>query len=150
MWGAFFVVSCYDKSRLEIKIGVTMQTLTASGLSKAYGDKQLFSNIDFLINEGDRIGLIGVNGTGKTTLLNGLAGIDPFDAGELSMPKNYQIRYLAQQPSLPSDSLIMDAIYGGSSPILRRFANMKQHLLPIRLIQWIKQPLPRMRRRMRP
>ncbi|KRO18274.1 ABC-F family ATP-binding cassette domain-containing protein [Lacticaseibacillus saniviri] len=101
-----------------------MQTLTASGLSKAYGDKQLFSNIDFLINEGDRIGLIGVNGTGKTTLLNGLAGIDPFDAGELSMPKNYQIRYLAQQPSLPSDSLIMDAIYGGSSPI---FAAIRQY-----------------------
>ncbi len=42
-----------------------MQTLTAQGLSKAYGDKQLFNQIDFLINEGERIGLIGVNGTGK-------------------------------------------------------------------------------------
>ncbi|KRM72612.1 ABC-F family ATP-binding cassette domain-containing protein [Lacticaseibacillus brantae] len=105
-----------------------MQTLTATGLSKAYGDKQLFSNIDFLINEGDRIGLIGVNGTGKTTLLNGLAGLDPFDAGEVTTPKNYQIRYLAQKPTLNPDLAIMDAIYGGDSPVFAAIRRYEQVL----------------------
>ncbi|WP_225047282.1 ABC-F family ATP-binding cassette domain-containing protein [Lacticaseibacillus kribbianus] len=94
-----------------------MQTLTADAISKAYGDKQLFRNLDFLINEGDRIGLIGVNGTGKTTLLNGLAGVDPFDAGAVVTPKNYHISYLAQVPALDPEKKIMDAVYGGSSPI---------------------------------
>ena len=94
-----------------------MQTLMASGVSKAYGDKQLFNNIEFLINEGDRIGLIGVNGTGKSTLLNGLVGSDPFDAGEITTAKNYRIAYLAQKPALAEDKKIMDAVYGGSGPV---------------------------------
>ncbi|WP_461224060.1 ABC-F family ATP-binding cassette domain-containing protein [Lacticaseibacillus suihuaensis] len=94
-----------------------MQTLTADAISKAYGDKQLFRNLDFLINEGDRIGLIGVNGTGKTTLLNGLAGVDPFDAGDVVTPKTYHISYLAQVPALDRTKKIMDAVYGGSSPV---------------------------------
>ncbi|WP_127848205.1 ABC-F family ATP-binding cassette domain-containing protein [Lacticaseibacillus hulanensis] len=92
-----------------------MQTLTASGLQKAYGDKTLLDNIDFLINEGDRIGLIGVNGTGKTTLLRGLAGTDPFDAGEVQTPKKYSISFLEQQPPLDENAKIMDAVYGGDS-----------------------------------
>ncbi|WP_338216049.1 ABC-F family ATP-binding cassette domain-containing protein [Lacticaseibacillus salsurivasis] len=105
-----------------------MQTLTANGLRKAYGDKQLFKDMDFLINEGDRIGLIGVNGTGKTTLLNGLAGIDPFDGGEVVTPKQYSLSYLAQQPKLAKDKSIMDAIYGGSSPIFAAIREYEQAL----------------------
>ncbi|WP_179395379.1 ABC-F family ATP-binding cassette domain-containing protein [Lacticaseibacillus absianus] len=101
-----------------------MQTLTATAVSKAYGDKQLFQNIDFLINEGDRIGLIGVNGTGKTTLLNGLAETDPFDAGQVEAPRNYQISYLAQRPTLDPQKRIMDAVYGGQSPV---FAAIRQY-----------------------
>ncbi|WP_461213086.1 ABC-F family ATP-binding cassette domain-containing protein [Lacticaseibacillus sp. GG6-2] len=101
-----------------------MQTLMANGVSKAYGDKQLFKNIDFLINEGDRIGLIGVNGTGKSTLLNGLADVDPFDSGEVTTAKNYRIAYLAQKPALAEDKLIMDAVYGGTGPI---FAALRQY-----------------------
>lgn len=93
-----------------------MQTLTASGVSKAYGDKTLLHDINFLINEGDRIGLIGVNGTGKTTLLRGLAGTDPFDAGDIQTPKKYSISFLEQQPPLDENAKIMDAVYGGDSP----------------------------------
>lgn len=96
-----------------------MQTLTATGITKAYGDKQLFADLDFLINEGDRIGLIGVNGTGKTTLLNGLAGVDPFDHGEVTTPKSYQVSYLAQMPALDPQLKIMDAVYGGTSPVFQ-------------------------------
>lgn len=105
-----------------------MQTLTAAGVRKAYGDKQLFTDLGFLINEGDRIGLIGVNGTGKTTLLNGLAGTDPFDAGDITTPKNYRISYLAQQPTLDPDKAIMDAIYGGTSPVFAAIRDYEQAL----------------------
>ncbi|WP_125570734.1 ABC-F family ATP-binding cassette domain-containing protein [Lacticaseibacillus songhuajiangensis] len=96
-----------------------MQTLTANGVSKTYGDKTLLDNVDFLINEGDRIGLIGVNGTGKTTLLQGLSGREPFDHADIQTPKSYSIAYLAQKPQLDMDASIMDAVYGGSSPVFQ-------------------------------
>jgi ATP-binding cassette subfamily F protein uup len=96
-----------------------VQTLTANGVSKTYGDKTLLDNVDFLINEGDRIGLIGVNGTGKTTLLQGLSGREPFDHADIQTPKSYSIAYLAQKPQLDMDASIMDAVYGGSSPVFQ-------------------------------
>lgn len=96
-----------------------MQTLTATGVSKAYGDKTLLNGIDFLINAGDRIGMIGVNGTGKTTLLQGLAGVEPFDSGTIQTPKDYSIAYLAQKPKLDANLSIMDAVYGGKSAIFK-------------------------------
>ena len=96
-----------------------MQTLTANGVSKTYGDKTLLDHVDFLINEGDRIGLIGVNGTGKTTLLQGLSGRGPFDQADIQTPKNYSIAYLAQKPQLEMDASIMDAVYDGSSPVFQ-------------------------------
>lgn len=105
-----------------------MQTLTAIGLKKAYGDKTLLNKIDFLINEGDRIGLIGVNGTGKTTLLRGLAGTDPFDDGEIQTPKKYTVSFLEQQPPLDEDARIMDAVYGGDSPIFAAIRSYEQAL----------------------
>lgn len=77
-----------------------------------------------MINEGTRIGLIGVNGTGKTTLLAGLAGTAPFDAGSVDTPKNYRIAYLAQQPALPQGDTIMDAVYGGDAPV---FAAIREY-----------------------
>jgi ATP-binding cassette subfamily F protein uup len=96
-----------------------VQTLTANGVSKTYGDKTLLDHVDFLINEGDRIGLIGVNGTGKTTLLQGLSGREPFDQADIQTPKNYNIAYLAQKPQLEMDASIMDAVYDGSSPVFQ-------------------------------
>lgn len=105
-----------------------MQTLTASSVTKAYGDKQLLDNVDFLINEGDRIGLIGVNGTGKTTLLQGLSGSEPFDSGEVQTPKNYSMVYLAQKPKLNPDVSIMDAVYGGKSPIFQAIRDYEKAL----------------------
>lgn len=53
-----------------------MQTLRIEHLTKTYGEKTLFEDADFIINEHDRIGLIGTNGSGKTTLLNAISGID--------------------------------------------------------------------------
>lgn len=105
-----------------------MQTLTATGVSKAYGDKQLLTDVSFLINEGDRIGLIGVNGTGKTTLLQGLTGVEPFDHADIQTPKNYQIAFLAQKPQLDPEADIMDAVYGGQSPVFQAIRDYERAL----------------------
>ncbi len=63
-----------------------MQTLRIENLTKTYGDKTLFQDASFIINEHDRIGLIGTNGSGKTTFLNAISGFDPADSGELIAP----------------------------------------------------------------
>ena len=64
-----------------------MQELKVIGLTKTYGEKTLFQDISFLIHEKDRIGLIGVNGTGKSSLLKILAGLDAGDGDVTSIQK---------------------------------------------------------------
>ncbi|WPC19006.1 ABC-F family ATP-binding cassette domain-containing protein [Pediococcus inopinatus] len=96
-----------------------MQTLKAENLTETYGTKTLFDGIDFLINAHDRIGLIGTNGTGKTSLLNVLANIDPQDSGEIETPKNYTVGYLRQTPSLDENMTILDAVFAGSQAVFK-------------------------------
>lgn len=96
-----------------------MQTLRVENLTKTYGEKTLFKDANFIINEHDRIGLIGTNGSGKSTLLNAIAGIDPADQGELVMPNDYRIGYLKQTPDLDDDKTIMDAVFDGAAPVFQ-------------------------------
>lgn len=91
-----------------------MQTLRADNLTSTYGEKTLFDRISFIINEGDRIGLIGTNGSGKTSLLNVIAGINHADAGEITKPHDYTIGYLKQTPELDPQKTIMDAVFAGN------------------------------------
>ena len=88
-----------------------MQTLRADNLTSHYGEKVLFEDVSFLINEGDRIGLIGTNGSGKTSLLNVIAGQTGADAGQITKPGDYTIGYLMQQPSFDPDLSITDAVF---------------------------------------
>ena len=85
-----------------------MRSLTVENLSKSYGDKQLFQQISFHINEKERVGLIGVNGTGKSSLLKIIAKIDDPDTGELIHPNDYTINYLSQQPDLNTELSILE------------------------------------------
>lgn len=96
-----------------------MQTLRVEHLTKTYGEKALFKDANFIINEHDRIGLIGTNGSGKSTLLNAIAGIDPADSGELVMPNDYRIGYLKQIPDLDETKTIMDAVFDGAAPVFQ-------------------------------
>ena len=66
------------------------------GVAKSYGPKQVFSGVNFLIEKGDRIALVGVNGAGKSTLIKLLAGIEPLTAGEYKLGYNVQFDYFAQ------------------------------------------------------
>lgn len=87
-----------------------MNLLTIKNFSKAYTDKILFDGADFSVNTGDKIGVIGVNGTGKSTLLKIIAGIDECDSGQLSKGNNVVIRYLPQTPDFTDEMSIYDYV----------------------------------------
>jgi ATP-binding cassette subfamily F protein uup len=77
-----------------------MPVLSARGVSKAYGPQTLLSNVSLTISRGERVGLLGVNGTGKSTLLRILAGVEPADEGTIDRRRDATILYLAQEPDL--------------------------------------------------
>lgn len=86
-----------------------MNLLTMDGFSKAYTDKILFAEASFHIQEGEKIGVIGANGMGKSTLLKLIAGIEEPDAGEVRMGNHVKIRYLRQTPVFSGDDTVLDA-----------------------------------------
>ncbi|CAI6085875.1 ABC-F family ATP-binding cassette domain-containing protein [Cohnella sp. JJ-181] len=92
--------------------------LTVEHLTKSYGDKVLFEDISFGVEEGDKIGIIGVNGTGKSSLLKAVAGIEPADAGRISAAGRTRIRMLAQDPSFATGETALAHVLGGDSPQL--------------------------------
>lgn len=89
-----------------------MSDFIVEKLTKTVGDKTVFKNISFIIHGLDRIGLIGVNGTGKTTLLNVLSGKSGFDGdvNPFSAKSGYKIGYLTQEPHFDDDKTILDTV----------------------------------------
>lgn len=96
-----------------------MSILQVENLYKTYGEKVLFDHISFTIAEKQRIGLIGVNGTGKSTLLKVIAGIESADSGEMTHSNSIRIEYLPQQPELTEGLSILEQIYFGDAPIMQ-------------------------------
>lgn len=82
--------------------------LQIENLTKSYGDYLLFGDITFGVNEGDKIGLIAKNGTGKTTLLKIICGKEPLDSGKVTFRKDIRVGYLEQSPEFYPDSTIME------------------------------------------
>src|SRR5690242_15871481 len=93
--------------------------LTAEGLSKSYGIKQLFEGATLHISAGDRLGLIGVNGSGKSTLLQVLAGIEPPDDGNVLLHDRVRVEYLPQEPPFDAQATVLEQIFAGPSPEMR-------------------------------
>lgn len=87
-----------------------MNLLTINGMTKAFTDKILFENADFSINENEKVGVIGINGTGKSTLLKIMAGIEEPDSGEVIKGNNVVIKYLPQNPVFEKEDTILDAV----------------------------------------
>ncbi len=87
-----------------------MNLLTIKNFSKAITDKVLFENTDFSINEGEKIGVIGVNGTGKSTLLKIIAGVMDTDEGEVVKANKVKINYLSQNPQFEEGITIYDYV----------------------------------------
>ncbi len=82
--------------------------LKVSGLEKAYGSQVIFDNVSFVINPGERIGLIGRNGHGKTTLFKMILGEEHPDAGAISVPKHYTIGHLSQHIRFTEDTVLKE------------------------------------------
>ncbi|WP_270573459.1 ABC-F family ATP-binding cassette domain-containing protein [Bacillus glycinifermentans] len=96
-----------------------MSILKAEGLYKTYGDKTLFDHISFHIEENERIGLIGPNGTGKSTLLKVIAGDESTEKGEITRAGSLHTEYLHQEPDLDGSQTVLEHIYSGDSVMMR-------------------------------
>ncbi|MFB5194485.1 ABC-F family ATP-binding cassette domain-containing protein [Neobacillus sp. KR4-4] len=108
-----------------------MKMLTVENVSKTYGEKQLFNSISFTIGEKERVGLIGVNGTGKSSLLKIIAGLDTPDEGKLITSKDYSITFLNQQPELDGDKTVLEQVFAGEAPILKLMRSYEKTLLDL-------------------
>ena len=93
--------------------------LQAEHLSINFGSRQLLSDVNFYLNEGDKVGIIGINGTGKSTFLKVLAGTLEADAGKIVRNPNVQISYLSQNPVMDDDATILEQIFLHFSPEFR-------------------------------
>ena len=105
--------------------------LTAEAISKAYGEKVLFNNLSLTINDGDRIGLIGINGTGKSTLLHIIAGLDEADSGQIYTSKDYRITYLSQQPTIDEEATVLEQVFSGDNPLISLQLTYEQVLIEL-------------------
>ncbi|MDF2882238.1 MAG: transporter, ATP-binding protein [Clostridiaceae bacterium] len=95
-----------------------MNLITLENIYKSYSDKTLLNGISLGINEGEKIGLIGVNGTGKSTLLKIIAGIESYDSGNINKLSNLTIKYLQQNSNFNDDFSVIEQIFNGSSEVM--------------------------------
>lgn len=108
-----------------------MKELKVTDLYKTFGDKTLFDRISFLIHEKDRIGLIGVNGTGKSSLLTILSGRDSGDGDVSAIDKasDYRIGYLPQEQNFSQELVVLDAVFQGDNPLMQTVRDYEKALL---------------------
>ncbi|KQO18219.1 ABC-F family ATP-binding cassette domain-containing protein [Paenibacillus sp. Leaf72] len=93
-----------------------MHLLSVEHITKSYGEKMLFEDVTFGLEDGDKIGIIGVNGTGKSTFLKVIAGLEPADAGNISIGNRVTIRMLSQDPVFALGETALEHVLGGDSP----------------------------------
>lgn len=96
-----------------------MNLLTAESITKSYSEKILLNNISIGINEGDKVGVIGINGTGKTTLLKIIAGFEQADSGKITKGNSVTVEYLPQNPDFDMDITVIQQIFKGYSPVIK-------------------------------
>ncbi|MEO8083882.1 MAG: ABC-F family ATP-binding cassette domain-containing protein [Ardenticatenales bacterium] len=95
-----------------------MNLVTLEHVGKQFSERVLLGDVDLRINTGDRIGLIGINGSGKTTLLRIVAGLEPPDAGAVTVWGGVRVCYLPQEPVLDAAHTVLEAVYAGDAPLL--------------------------------
>lgn len=100
--------------------------LQVSALAKSFGERTLFENLTFGIAEGERIGLIAANGTGKTTLLNIIAGRMDYDSGEVVFRRDLRVGYLEQDPRFPAGLTVLEACFHGQDETVQALAQYEQ------------------------
>ena len=85
--------------------------LSAEHISINFGSRQLLEDVNFYLNEGDKTGIIGINGTGKSTFLKVLAGVTEPDEGRISRNPNVQVSYLPQNPVMDDDATVLEQVF---------------------------------------
>ncbi len=106
-----------------------MNYLSAENISKSFGDKWLFKGITLGLSRGDKVALIGANGTGKTTLMTILAGITPADEGVVSVRKDIRVGYLDQSPDFDHELPIIEVLFSGKNPVALAIKEYERALL---------------------
>ena len=96
-----------------------MNYLQVDNLSKAYGEKILFRNISFSIDKGQKVALIARNGTGKSSLMHILAGLEAPDSGKITTRRDLRIDYLQQNPQLDESKTILDTIFATGTGLIK-------------------------------
>ncbi|AZK48026.1 ABC-F family ATP-binding cassette domain-containing protein [Paenibacillus lentus] len=99
-----------------------MNILTVEQISKSYGDKVLFQDASFGMEEYDKIGVIGVNGTGKSTFLRIVAGLEVPDSGRVAVNNDVRIACLPQNPDFDPETTVLRQVFQGGDPLLRTVA----------------------------
>ncbi len=102
--------------------------MQVESLTKSFGERILFENITFGISEGQRIGLIAANGTGKTTLLNIIAGRMDYDSGDVVFRRDVTVGYLEQDPQFPAGLTVLEACFHGQNEVVQTIAQYEQAL----------------------
>lgn len=91
-----------------------MNIINIEHISKVFGEKQVFDDISCGIHQGDKIGIIGINGTGKTTLLKIIAGLEEPDQGQVIFQKGLRVTYLPQSPKFPEHATVLSYVADGA------------------------------------
>ena len=112
-----------------------MKELKGIDLSKTYGTKDIFNQISFIIRTNDRIGLIGVNGTGKTSLLSILSGREKGDGDRQAVfyPKDYRVAYLEQDNIIGEELTVLEAVFQGENEQVKIVRRYEKALLELQL-----------------
>lgn len=87
-----------------------MNILTVDNITKAYGERKLFENASFYLEEGEKVGIWGINGTGKSTLLKMIAGLEEPDEGMIIRANGYLVKYLPQNPQFSEEETVLEAV----------------------------------------
>lgn len=107
--------------------------LRAEQVSMNYGTRQLFTDVTIHLNAGDRIGIIGINGTGKSSLLRVLAGAAEPDSGTVTLDPNIQVSYLSQDPHMEPEHTVMEQVFAAWPAEFRELAEYEARSMLTRL-----------------
>ena len=91
-------------------MGIRMNILSMENITKSYGDRLLFDNASFYLAEGEKVGIIGINGTGKSTLLKIMAGLEETDEGNVTMAGHVVCSFLPQHPVFEKEDKVIEAV----------------------------------------
>ena len=101
------------------KLGRKFMIITLENYTKSYGEKTLFSGVNLSMDPGDKIGIVGVNGTGKSTFLKAVAGLIPVDDGTVVTMRGLRIEYLAQDKEFEPENTVLMEVFRGMTPLMQ-------------------------------